>query len=137
MHKCLFAAAAASALLHVPLAGISTRSVASERPAIASFTRVSDSEIERHKAIATDRAEDYIRYEYLVGSVRVTSVRFAVDEIKQVDGWYGRYRTYGRAYVEFFDAGTRSYNRLSRKMEIVTEEKSGKVIKVESVRLSS
>ena len=133
MTKILPATLITGLLLHASL--FATR-IETLTPATPNFPRwirtgFDADEAERHKTVARERAEDYFQFEYPLGSVRVTAVKFAVEETEWVQGWTGRYRTYGKAYLEFFDSQTRTFQRLMRKAEIVTEEKENHVIKVQ------
>jgi hypothetical protein len=94
-------------------------------------------EAARHKAIAEERMTDYFQYEYTMGtsSGKVTSAKASVIEILPVQGWPHRFRSSGKAYVEYFDPARRSFSRFTREFEVVTEEKSSGAIKVESVKV--
>jgi hypothetical protein len=136
MHKIPLVLLVASTL---DLSASAVRSVpSSHQQALSTFTVGYDAaEAERHKEVAKERAEDYFQFEYPLGSnaVRVTAVKFTVEETKWVEGWPGRYRTCGKAHVEFFDSATRTFGRVSRGLQIVTEEKSDGVIKVQHLDL--
>jgi hypothetical protein len=95
------------------------------------------SESERHQNFATDRVEDHFRYEYQIGSgyIKVTDSKVSPDETLPVQGWSGRFRTSGKAHVEYFDSQTRTFGRLSREFEIVTEENQDGNLKVMSLRV--
>lgn len=94
-------------------------------------------ESERHQAFASERVEDHFRYEYQIGSnaVKVTSAKVSPEETVWVHGWAGRFRTTGKAHVEYFDSQTRTFGRLSREFEIVTEENDAGTLKVMSLRV--
>jgi hypothetical protein len=95
-------------------------------------------EAARHKATVEERMTDYFQYEYIVGlnSGKVTSAKASVIEIVPVQGWPHRFRSSGKAYVEFYDAARRSFGRLTREFEVVTEEKGSGAIKVESLKVT-
>ena len=86
----------------------------------------------RHKQAALERAKNHYRYEFKVGSdaSRVTALDFEVDEPEAVVGWPGRYRTQGKAYLEFFDAKGYSFGRTWSTFEVITEQKPKEALKV-------
>jgi hypothetical protein len=96
-------------------------------PLIASsLTPEEEAAAARHKAVAQERAETYFQYEYQVGSnaVKVTSSRVTIEETLPVQGWSGRFRTTGKAFVEYFDSVSRIFNRVNRDFEITSEQKA-------------
>lgn len=89
-------------------------------------------QLERHKQAALARAQTYYGYEYQTGSnaIKITSMNFETDPAEPIPGWPGRYRTTGRAFLQFFDSKGWSYSRATDKFEIVTEQKHREPIKV-------
>jgi hypothetical protein len=88
--------------------------------------------LDRHKQAAVKRATMFFRYEFKVGSdaSRVTALSFETDEPTAVDGWPGRYRTQGTAYVEYFDSKGWTYGRTTHDFEVITEKKPKEALKV-------
>lgn len=88
--------------------------------------------VRAHAQAARMRADRYFRYEYHVGSnaVRIRSLDLDTTPPEPVSGWTGRYRTSGKAYIEFFDSVGWSYSRANSAFEVVTEEKSNGHIEV-------
>ena len=86
----------------------------------------------QHQFVARSRANRYYRYEHQVGSssISVTSLEFDLGTTLPVPGWSGRYRTEGKAFIEYFDSKGRSYQRTTSTFEILTEQKPGEEIKV-------
>jgi hypothetical protein len=80
-----------------------------------------------HKDAALARARNYYRYEFPVGSdaARVTALSFEMDEPTAIPGWNNRYRTQGRALLEWFDSKGWSYKRTTSTFEVTTEKGSG------------
>jgi hypothetical protein len=80
-----------------------------------------------HRAAALKRAENYYRYEHRIGSnnIVVRSIAFETDPISPVSGWEGRYRTEGKALIEYFDSAGRSFQRTTQAFEVTTEQKPG------------
>lgn len=84
-----------------------------------------DSTLEQHRSAARARADRYFRTEYNLGSgaVRVRSVDLDTRLPEPVAGWSGRYRTQGRAFIEFFDSKGWSYSRSTAAFEVLTQQK--------------
>jgi hypothetical protein len=53
-----------------------------------------------------------------------------VELSEAVTGWTGRYRTEGKAYLEFFDSKGWSYSRATSRFEVLTEQKPDGALKV-------
>lgn len=100
-------------------------------------TAPSANEKAEHRDIAAERAYDYFKFEYVVGSgsVKITDVKISVTNTVWVEGWGGRFRTTGRAHLEYFDSVGRSFSRISRDFEVVTERKPDGHINVENLRV--
>ncbi len=87
------------------------------------------------KALSPERAEaaaraaikahayNYFRYTYRFGSnsVTVRSVAFEWQEIEAVQGWTGRYRMAGKAYIDYFDSVGNSFSRIDPAFEILCD----------------
>jgi hypothetical protein len=86
----------------------------------------------QHQAAARARAEKYFRYEHQMGSnsIIVQSVGLELTVPVSVPGWTGRFRTEGKAYIEFFDSKGRSFQRATSTFEIMTEQKPGEALQV-------
>ena len=99
-----------------------------------------EAELRQHAQIARTRADRYFHYEYHVGSnaVRIRSLDLDMRVPEQVSGWTGRYRTIGKAYIEYFDSAGWSYGRANAPFEVVTEQKpNGQILAVDfSIKLS-
>ncbi len=95
-------------------------------------------EAARHKAVVEERMTDFFQYDYLenVNAGRVTSVKASVIETVPVQGWPHRFRSTGKAHVEFYDAGRRTVTRFTRDFEVVTEEKETGAIKIETRQIT-
>jgi hypothetical protein len=80
-----------------------------------------------HKAAALKRAQSYYRFEYRVGSdsATVTALDLDLTTPTPVPGWEGRYRTEGKAQLEFYDSRGRSFQRRSSSFEVTTEKLVG------------
>ena len=85
-----------------------------------------------HKQAAEARATRYFRFEYRAGSdaISVTALEIETDQPEAIDGWPGRYRTKGRAFLEFYDSRGRSFSRAESRFEVLTEQKPGEPMKV-------
>ena len=83
--------------------------------------------LDRHKAVAEARAKRYFEYEFQGGSnyISVSKLSLDTDPPVPVDGWQGRYRTSGKAYLEFYDSRGGSFQRATNAFEVVTEQKPG------------
>ena len=92
----------------------------------------SDPVLANHKGAAEERAQRYYRYEYQAGSdaISVTALDIETDQPEAITGWLGRYRTKGKAYLEFYDSKGGSFSRTTNSFEVITEEKPGKPIEV-------
>lgn len=91
-----------------------------------------ETDLRHHAQVARTRADRYFRYEYRLGSnaVRVRSLDLDTYAPEEVSGWTGRYRTSGKAYIEYFDSAGWSYSRTSNGFEVVTEKKPNGQIEV-------
>ena len=85
-----------------------------------------------HKRAAEARAARYYRFEYKAGSdsIAVTALQLETDPPVAVDGWPGRYRIQGRAFMEFYDSVGRSFSRATSRFEVLTEQPPGKPVSV-------
>ncbi len=92
----------------------------------------SDADAAKHQKVALAKAEHYYRYERLFGShpVAVTGLEIEPDETKPVDGWTGRYRTSGKAIVEYYDPVTQIRSKSTYEFEVLTEQKDSGNIEV-------
>ncbi len=95
--------------------------VADEPPVVAS-----------HRQVAEERARRYFEFEYSAGSgaVSVTKLAIQTRPPEPVDGWPGRYRTRGRAWIEFFESKGRSFGRRDERFEVITEQKPDQSVAV-------
>jgi|GEM_PF-3340112 len=84
-----------------------------------------EAEVRQHAQAARNKADRYFRYEYRLGSnaVRIRSLDLDLGATEAVSGWSGRYRTTGKAYIEYFDSAGWSYSRTNSVFEVVTEQK--------------
>lgn len=91
-----------------------------------------EADLRQHTQVARTRADRYFHYEYRLGSnaVRVRSLDLDTYAPEAVSGWTGRYRTSGKAYIEYFDSAGWSYSRTSSGFEVVTEQKPNGQIEV-------
>lgn len=90
------------------------------------------SSLARHRDAASKRAERFFTYEFQAGSssLSVYDCDIETEEIEAVAGWDGRYRTKGRAYLQFYDSRGRSFSRTTSRFEVLTEQKAGKDVTV-------
>lgn len=90
-----------------------------------------------HRTAALAHAERYFRFEFAAGSssVRVTALDFDATDTRPVSGWPGRFRTEGKAYLEFFDSKGNSFGRDRRTFEVITEQPQGEPVRVERFEL--
>ena len=95
--------------------------------------------IAQHAAAAQQRAKNYFRYEFPIGSgsIKVTVLDFEWSPPKAVPGWEGRFETQGKAYLEFFDSKGYSFQRATRSFEVVTEQKAREDMTVIDLRLKN
>lgn len=112
-----------------------TATPAPPRPATktaASSNEPSANPAQAHAQAAADRAARFFRYELPVGSssISVYEVSIEILSTEIVSGWEGRYRTRGKAYIQYYDSVGRSYSRQTEGFEIITEGKSGGAILV-------
>lgn len=86
----------------------------------------------QHQAVARAHAQRYYRYEHIYGSnaIIVRSVSLDLTVPAPVPGWIGRFRTEGKAYVEYYDSRGRSFQRATSNFEILTEQKPGEALQV-------
>jgi hypothetical protein len=127
-----------------PPAGATMSVVATQPPAAgtnvanpAPVAQASDSadherQLARHREVAEDRARRYFEFEYRAGSnaISVTKLDIQTKPPEAVDGWPGRYRTKGRAYLEFFESKGRSFSRGASSFEVITEQKPDQSVAV-------
>ena len=87
-----------------------------------------------HRAAAEARAARYYRYEFRAGSdaMLVTSLHIETNPPEAVEGWPGRYRTQGQAFLEFYDSKGGSFSRATDRFEVLTEQKPGQPVTVVS-----
>jgi hypothetical protein len=92
----------------------------------------SDAARVRHREAAVKRAERYFTYEHQAGSsaLSVYDRDVEVERTEAIEGWPGRYRTRGRAYIQYYDSRGRSFSRTSSRFEVITEQKPGEDIEV-------
>jgi hypothetical protein len=92
----------------------------------------SDAARVRHREAAMKRAERYFTYEHQAGSsaLSVYDRDVEVERTEAIEGWPGRYRTRGRAYIQYYDSRGRSFSRTSSRFEVITEQKPGEDIEV-------
>jgi len=92
-----------------------------------------------HLEAVVTRAERFFRYEHKAGSdsISVTAIDIETEEPVAVTGWEGRYRTAGKAYLEYYDSKGRSFQRTTSGFHVITEQKPGKAVTVVEFRLSS
>jgi hypothetical protein len=111
---------------------VSLFAVVPAKIAASSNSTEGEQTVTQHKEAAEARARRYFRYEYRVGSnsVWVTSLEIETNEPKLVEGWPGRYRTQGRAFLEFYDSKGRSFTRTTAGFEVLTEQKSREAVEV-------
>ena len=133
----------------VPAAGSTTNlvtpqpfvpSAVQEKPASApaaqvdepSGATVADQQLASHKKAALTRARRYYQYEFKAGSdaISVTALDIETFQPEAITGWLGRYRTKGKAYLEFYDSRGGSFSRTTSSFEVITEEKPGQPIEV-------
>lgn len=86
----------------------------------------------RHREAAVKRAERYFTYEHQAGSsaLSVYDRDVEVERTEAIEGWPGRYRTRGRAYIQYYDSRGRSFSRTTSRFEVITEQKPGEDIEV-------
>ena len=63
-------------------------------------------------------------------SVSITALDIDADQPEAIMGWPGRYRTKGKAYLEFYDSRGNSFSRTTSSFEVITEQKPGQMPKV-------
>jgi hypothetical protein len=133
----------------VPAAGSTTAFVTSqpvapsavpEKPASAPTVQMidtpsatgSDQMLASHKGAAEERAQRYYRYEFKAGSdaISVTALDIETEQPEAIMGWPDRFRTKGKAYLEFYDSKGGSFSRTTSSFEIITEQKPGQLPKV-------
>ena len=93
---------------------------------------VADPQLAGHKEAAVERAKRYFRFEYQAGSnaISITALDIETDQPEAIVGWLGRYRTKGKAYLEFYDSKGNSFSRTTSLFEVITEQKPGQMPKV-------
>lgn len=132
-------ARAASPSSHVslvaePKTAVSPSAPAPEKPARPAAPAETADPVKAHQEAAIAQVKRYYKFEYGSGraSSTVTDFDFEVEETKEVAGWFNRYRTKGKAYVEFYSGSLRrgSYSRETSLFEITTEQKPGEELKV-------
>lgn len=92
----------------------------------------------RHRQVATTRAKRFFTYEFQAGSsaISVYDCNIETEESEAIAGWPGRYRTKGRAYIQYYDSRGRSFSRTTSGFEIITEQKPGReVVAIDFTRL--
>lgn len=92
----------------------------------------SDQLLAGHQEAAQTRARRYYQYEFKAGSdaISVTALDIDMDQPEAIEGWFGRYRTKGKVYLEFYDSKGNSFSRTTSSFEVITEQKPGQPIKV-------
>jgi hypothetical protein len=130
----------------VPAAGSTTAivtpqpaalSAVPEKPVSAPAVQVIDTPgadpmLASHQGAAEERAQRYYRYEFQAGSnaISITALDIDADQPEAIMGWPGRYRTKGKAYLEFYDSRGNSFSRTTSSFEVITEQKPGQMPKV-------
>lgn len=91
--------------------------------------------VEKHESVALEKARRYFKFEYPLGSGAVHAFNVEIEShgTKEVPGWPGRYRTSGKAYIEYYDRQGRAPYRTAREFEIVTQEKDDGSIEIEDL----
>jgi hypothetical protein len=86
----------------------------------------------RHRDAAAAKARRFFTYEFQAGSnaLSVYDRDIEIEETEAIQGWPGRYRTKGRAYLQFYDSRGRSFSRTTSRFEVITEQKPGKELEV-------
>lgn len=99
---------------------------------VASGAAGADQNLAAHKQAAEARAARYYRFDYQAGSgsILVTALQIETDQPEEVQGWPGRYRTEGRAFMEFYDSKGGSFSRATSRFEVLTEQTPGKPLTV-------
>lgn len=122
-----------------PTAGGPSPAPAPTTPTSPTGTASSENPSLAHTQVAADRAARYFRYELRMGSnsVSVYEVDIEILGTENVSGWQGRYRTKGKAYIQYYDSVGGSYSRQTEGFEIITERKSdGAVVVIDLSRLA-
>jgi hypothetical protein len=88
--------------------------------------------VSRHREAAANRARRFFTYEFQAGSssISVYECEIETEESEAIAGWDGRFRTQGRAYLQFYDSRGRSFSRTTSRFEVITEQKPGKEVTV-------
>jgi hypothetical protein len=85
-----------------------------------------------HQNAARTRANRYFQYEHQMGSnsIVVTSLSLELSPPVSVPRWTGRFRTDGKAYIQYYDSRGGSFQRTTSTFEVTTEQKPGEALQV-------
>lgn len=121
----------AISLLIAPCLGVAESTFDADPPRLWRLSTV-EAEGKAHQEVAEKRANRYFRYEYNLGSssIVVRTIEIETNSVDPVDGWVGRFRTSGKAYIVYFDTAGRSAGRTTREFEVLTERKGTDRIEV-------
>jgi hypothetical protein len=80
-----------------------------------------------HQAAAENHAYSHFRYKYAINSKNygITSLQITTNKTAPVSGW-PRYRTQGEVGLEYHDG--QSFKRTTRRFEVLTEQKNGRIV---------
>jgi hypothetical protein len=85
-----------------------------------------------HAEAAAKRAERFFRFEIPTGSNAISVYDVDIETLgtEPVTGWEGRYRTRGKAYIQYYDSKGNSYSRVTDGFEVITDQKRGGAVTV-------
>ena len=85
-----------------------------------------------HQVAAKARAEQYYRHEFRLGSqpIYLRQLTLAYEAPQPITGWSGRYRTEGKAFIEYHDGRSQNSQQTSSAFEVITEQKPGQQVTV-------
>ena len=109
------------------------RDAAESKPEAASQAeREQDKIRSAHQEKAQERATNFYQIEYQPGSnnITVTVLSFESSRPQVVEGWPNRFRTEGKAYLEYYNSVAHTYDRSTSTYEVLTEQKPGDELKV-------
>lgn len=85
-----------------------------------------------HRTAALARAERFYRYELEPGwsTIVLNAVDFESRDPQPVTGRPGRFRTEGKAYLEFYDNWSRNFQRRTSRFAVITEKRADESVRV-------
>jgi len=99
---------------------------------LAAAAAIEQQVLASHRQVAEERARRYFEFEYQAGAsaITVTKLDIQTKPPEPIDGWPGRYRTRGKALLEYYVSQGRSFARGASRFEVITEQRADQSVTV-------